>query len=537
MLLCGRWQSLFYDPILNPDEALLAANAMRAQDGWLNWNIVDPLTSGPLNSMILTWPHLFGGDITLFSTRLTGIACLYGLGLSLYLALRRLSDDSTAIIAIAPMTLLIAGVTNFDFAHYTSEELSILLISTDVCLFVYSFNANQLRFLIGAAFTLGMVPFAKLQAAPMAAVVGCFVLARAVKLGREGGVMSAVRYGTAVVGAAVLPAVVFLLPLYSDGGFDDFVNSYFVQQRLRVTSWSNPLPGLLGILHVFHVLPDTYVMPIVIGIVLVGFAAAGVGMRFIAASAIVWSLALGAVMVPVAFASISASGRVYYHYLLLMIPALLTLAGAMLAALFAFSGIKREKRALLRGAAFGIAVVTVTVVVVHDMRRQSFARAEGAFLQGRPFTAAQTLGWLRPIQADRMVCWGWQAECYVNAAIPPATREATNENQIYQTSLRPYFRSRFLEDFAKSRPDFVIDAVAPGSFGFQQPDREGIDSFPEFSKNHCARFRSCFGCEAARPVSSPLLEARAVCRAGEKPHSIRKRQRNRLGRGPSGADA
>ena len=482
VLLCGRWQSLRYDLVLNPDEALMAANAMLSQHGWLNWNIVDPLTSGPLNSMILTWPHLFGGDITLFSARLTGIACLYGLALSLFLALRRLSDDSTAIIATAPMTLLIAGVTISDFTHYTSEELSILLISIGVCLFVYSFSANRLRFMISAAFALGMVPFAKLQAAPMAAVVGCFVLARAVKLGLEGGVMSAARNGAAVAVAAVLPAAVFLLPLYLDGGFDDFVNSYFVQQRLRLTSWSNPMPGLLGILHMFHVLPDTYVMSIVIGIVLVGFAAACVGMRFIAAPAIVWTLALGAVLVPVAFASISASGRVFYHYLLLMVPALLTLGGAMLADLLAFSGLKRETSALLKGAAFGIAMVTVSVAVMHDMRRQAVARAEGAFLQGRALTAAQTLGWLRPTRADRMVCWGWQAECYVNSAIPPATREATNENQIYQTSLRPYFRSRFLEDVAKSRPDFVIDTVAPGSFGFEHPGSEGIDSFPEFSK-------------------------------------------------------
>ena len=86
------------------------------------------------------------------------------------------------------------------------------------CLFVYSFRANRLGFWVGAAFALGMVPFAKLQAAPSAAVIGCFVLARAITVGLERGVKPAVRNAAAVVGAAVLPAVVFLLPVFSAAG-------------------------------------------------------------------------------------------------------------------------------------------------------------------------------------------------------------------------------------------------------------------------------------------------------------------------------
>ena len=54
VLLYGRRQILHYDPILNPDEALMAADAMLTQHGWLDWNIIDPTTSGPLNSMILS---------------------------------------------------------------------------------------------------------------------------------------------------------------------------------------------------------------------------------------------------------------------------------------------------------------------------------------------------------------------------------------------------------------------------------------------------------------------------------------------------
>ena len=76
VLLFGRRMVLRFDRIFNPDEALFSAAAMLTRHGWLNWDIVDTTSSGPLNAAFLAWPYLFGGDITLFSTRLFGLAAL-----------------------------------------------------------------------------------------------------------------------------------------------------------------------------------------------------------------------------------------------------------------------------------------------------------------------------------------------------------------------------------------------------------------------------------------------------------------------------
>ena len=62
---------------------------------------------------------------------------------------------------------------------------------------------------------------------------------------------------------------------------------------MRLTIWQNPLPHLIGLLPFFHRMPEAFVMVFVIAVVLVGFAAAGIGMRLIAAPAIVWSLRSG----------------------------------------------------------------------------------------------------------------------------------------------------------------------------------------------------------------------------------------------------
>jgi len=482
VLLYGRRHVLRYDLIFNPDEALMAANAMLTHHGWLNWNIIDPLTSGPLNSMILAWPYLIGGDITLFSARLTGIFCIYGLLCSLFFALRRVSDDVTAIIAVVPAVVSFAGLTVFDFIQYSSEQLPIMLLSIAIYLFVSSLRTSHPCFWISAAFIVGMIPFAKLQATPIAAVIGCFVVARAVKIGlMGGGPKSTLRNVAAVTVAATLPAIIFLIPLYLMGSFDDFLKSYLIEPQLRITHWINPLPGLISFSPAFAALLKAYASMFAIGVASIGIAAVFIDRRLTVAPAIAWLFALGAIMTPISFVSISVTGRVYPHYLFLVVPALIIFGGAAFAAVVMAIDRKNRSRMALNWLTFCMALAIV-VPAVHGDQNQRVERAGGAFLHGQLLTAPHTLAWLRPTKTDKIVCWGWQAECYVNAAIPPATREATNETQIYETGLRAYFRSRFLTDFAVAHPDFVIDAVAPSSFGLTKPDSQGIASFPEFSQ-------------------------------------------------------
>jgi hypothetical protein len=478
LLLLARSPFLRYDLIMNPDEAQMAANAMLSHYGWLNWNIVDPTTSGALNSAILAWPYLFGGDITFFSTRLTGLACVFATLVFLFLALRRLSDDSTAVIATAPSVIFFAATTNFDFISYSSEQLPILLLAVAVCFFVWSFNADRLRYWVGAALVLGLVPFAKLQVAPIAATVGAFVLARAIGTSlRSGGARLAAQRGAVVTGAAALPALILLVPLALSGGFDDFLKSYLVRNlSVGFADWHNPLPGINT--PMFSALLGAYAAIFGLAVLSITLSARRVRARPTITPIVAWTLTLGLVLVPVTFVSIVVRGRAFPHYLMLAVPALVTLGGVGidLAVIFvdACSG-------LSAGVRWVSLVVALAIVlpVAHD--KQQRPRPHPAFLQGQPFTAARTLSWLRPTGSDRMVCWGWRPQCYVDAAIAPATRETTNESQQLWAG-NSYFRSRFLADFARSQPDFVIDVVAPGGFLLTNPKTNGIATFPEFAK-------------------------------------------------------
>jgi hypothetical protein len=483
LLLFARRFALRYDQPLNPDEAQLAAAAMLTHHGWLNWNIADTTTSGPLNAAVLAWPYLFGGDITLFATRLVGVVCTFGSLAFICLALRRLSDDSTAIIATAPAFIFFSATTSHDFVHYSSEQLPVFLLALAFYLLVRSFEGDRIRYQVGAGLALGLVPFAKLQAAPIAALMGGFVVARVLRKGWHGGGWRPVVFRAAVVcGTALLPALVLLVPLAAAGEFDAFLNGYVLQRWLIISvhPWKNTLPGLIDGAPFFQAAVIAYAGMFAVTVAALAIFARRTGVRSAPSPDIVWASALALALPPVVVMCIIASRDSFTHYLLLAMPAIVIAVGtafAAVAALIAWRVILTET------AAFAIMLAVILPAAHREQASAIETTTSDALLHGRLFTATHNLDWLVPRENDRIVCWGWASQCYVDAAIPPATRDVTNEYQIYETTLRLYFRLRFLQDFARSRPDFFIDFSAPGNFASGMPwfDQD-LSNFPELAR-------------------------------------------------------
>jgi Dolichyl-phosphate-mannose-protein mannosyltransferase len=480
VLLFGRRVVLRFDRIFNPDEALFSAAAMLTRHGWLNWNIADTTSSGPLNAAFLAWPYLFGGDITLFSTRLFGLFCIFGSLAFIFLALRRLSDDCAAIVAAAPAFIFLSASTRPDFVHYSSEQLSICLLAVALYLFVRSVEDDRLRYPLGAALLLGCVPFAKLQAAPIAAAIGVFVVARVLAHAWKGSPRSAILRAAAVCGAALPSALILLVPLAVSREFDAFLNGYLVERwYLAVHPWKYSLPTIISFVPFFRADLIGYGAMLAAALASLVFFARRTELVSTLTPGIVWTSALAVVLAPVSVIVIIAPGNAYFHYLLLAVPAIVIAAGVA----FAAPAVLVRRRPLPEGLAFAI-MLAIVLPAAHREQDNAVERARSdAFLHGRLFTAAHNLEWLRPRNNDRMVCWAWAPQCYVDAAIPPGTRDLTNEYQVYETPLRPYFRARFLEDFARSRPDFIIDFSAPGNFAYGRPEfDQDIAHFPEFAR-------------------------------------------------------
>ena len=183
---------------------------------------------------------------------------------------------------------------------------------------------------------------------------------------------------------------------------------------------------------------------------------------------------------PVALVSVALPGRLYPHYLQFLIPAIfLWMISALSLVVNRFQARPADRFVVF----FMLGLAGVVPSIIWGPRERVFdlyvERGYGGFQTGNS-SSPRSLSWPRPNNYDTIACWGWQPECHVDSAMKSATRDGTNENQIYSTGLQSYFRSRFLSDFNKSRPDFVVDFVAPGGFVFDDVSKASIETFPEF---------------------------------------------------------
>jgi hypothetical protein len=81
----------------------------------------------------------------------------------------------------------------------------------------------------------------------------------------------------------------------------------------------------------------------------------------------------------------------------------------------------------------------------------------------------------------RMLVWGWMPQWYVWSSWTPATLDMHTYGQIWPTPQRGYFRDRMMSDLRRDPPAYIVDAVASGSFGFTDAEKDGISSFPELA--------------------------------------------------------
>ena len=461
-----------YDLPANIDEAQMAANAMRARFGWLNWDLVDPVTSGPLNSLVLGWPYLFGADITLYSARLTAAIIAWSCGLFIFLAARRIAGAASAILASFPVFLFFGSTTYHEFVHYSSEHLPILLICGSLYFFVLSFYHHGVIPLIVSAILLGAVPYAKLQGAPIAALLGIWILARAVQTDQA---TTRPRWGM-VIAASLLPTMIFLGPLALVGELDYFFRSYFSQfyfrwERLDHGAWHlRPWDMLVYYFPIFALLAATATAA---GISVLAYVGAG---RPRLQAVQDWLLPLALAIIPVTYFSVAAPGQKYAHYLLFWIP---TVAVWSVSTLSLWPSLPFS-RPLALGSRAALFAVVATMIGSTGYYPQGDWLLNSAFLSGKPLEAPRSLQWLRPAGGDTLLCWGWQPDCYLSAAIKPATRYITNENQLYQTGLAPYFRDRFMEEINARRPDFIVDGITPDSFHFNDVSRHSLSAMSYF---------------------------------------------------------
>lgn len=499
-ILAARWPG-FLPPRLNVDEAQFAAGAMKLSKDPVFWRAADGGSTGPLNLYPLTLPGFFGLRIEYASVRLIGLIFIVTAIICLYYAVNSVYGRAISRLAIIPVVTTVALMTYSDYVHYTSEHLSILLLSLAlliVCRYHVSdlYNPNSLIFSLG--FVLGLIPYAKMQAVPIAFSIFCIFLHLLwVKSKTRDQFIRSL--SVLVLGAMLFSSLVILyLTIFSL--YEAFWKSY-IQQNLLFYSTNglgnqgnakrNSLRSFLIFLRMVIIGSDSLrVLFSLTGIILI------TGIPFLIRkrgylnpnkekSETFIFLYYSLTFLTAAIYSVMKPGTGFTHYLLFLI-----VPSGFVIAVFVGELEKVLQRPKLIHQKLKLSLLTFVIAIIVT---SSFFQVGIGLKAGNPYINNRgkfAENYISPVArtilkyasaGEFMAVWGWASELYVDTGIIQATRDAVSVWQIKPSPLQEYFLKRYAEDLVKSNARLFVDAVAPEMFFLRDRETEGYEAFPEIA--------------------------------------------------------
>ena len=490
-----RWP-IFARELLNTDEGHSIACAMKLGVDPVFWRGIDGTTGGPMLYYPLLLPKLIGLPIEYGSARAMGLLALIGSILLLYGVVRRLFDDGVARLAVLPLITCWALTTSSHFAHYSSEQIPVFLITLALYFLVrwWKDSPGSDGALILSGLALGSIPFAKLQAVPVGLFVAtCGVIVIASRYRRSVSELWK-RLLIFVASGLAVPAF-FLIMVIGTGVWQDFWQSYVLNnlgyggrylqfgdvglslaQRVWIvvgrSFWIYDLAELVG---------GTLFLGL---LVLLGALALARQSLFERGGLLL--MATGLLLASTI--AVALPRTLFSHYfLLLAVPVTFVwavwLGIAVQTARNRFSG--RQQTAALVILVSVVLALTVVRPFERRLRRHHpvFSKVASTPQVVSSPVAEVALGFGR--QGESMAVWGWQPWQFVEAGLYPATRDTQTQWQILDTPQRPYYLDRYRADLVESLPPVFVDTVgyvedpqSPWRPVFWNRELQAHDAFP-----------------------------------------------------------
>lgn len=464
-LLAWRWPYLLAAAEYNPDESQFVAGAMTLVHDPVFWRSVDGGTAGPLDFYALLPLHGVGFPLDYFSARLTALLLSWAALLVCLQIFRAEAPSVPAGLLVLPAAVFFAAGTEPDFVHYSSHHLSLLLVALAV-------HWRERR-PWAAAVVAGLLPWAKLQTAPLAAVlVGCQCWR--IWTGPDAAGEKA-RRSAAVLAASALPSVLALGLLAAAGQLEHFYRSYLLQSFVYV---AGSLPRSVALRQMWDLAWVTGHLPVWLGSIALLLAGAALIRRRQARSlGDLGGLAL--LLIVTAAVCIYVPGRASLHYGLLLVLPLTLALGALLGS--------RPSASLGRGTTAGL--LLIALLPLGWRARQPGPEMFGQFSEDwrRPYSMMGSVLRAYRDTAGSLAIWGWHNSAYVEAGLPQGTRDTASAWSIFETPQRDYYRARYLADMERNRPGLFVDAVGPGAPFFPDRRTQAHETFPalaEYVRTH-----------------------------------------------------
>ena len=462
-LLFFRWPVLSLPHELHPDESQLLAGAITLRHDPLFWRSVDGNTAGPLDIYALLPAVFFPGSNAYVAARVIAALLIWGALVAAGESLVLLTGRPAARGATLPALLFAAFTTSPEFVPYSTEQVPALLLALAVLALarreIQATRAN----LWGAALLLGAIPWAKLQAIPLAVALGLWLVVREWQAGR--------RAATALlVAAAAVPTLVVLLVLTFTAQTDHMIFPYILQNLLYTGTGRLPLTTVL-LQHGQQALTNGYLAAWLAGSAIVGLVVALALRR--ASLAARRHVLVAAGLVLGAGVCVLAPGRPYGHYLHFLAMPLTVLLGTLLAAVAEFGPVGRKLMIFC-----GLCLLVPPVALRLSSRTDPYANYNTVLTapdaEHRELTA-RVQAFARP--GETLGVWGWRSSLYVETGLAQATSVAQSEPLLIAGPAQTYYLHRYAENLAQAAPPVFVDAVGPGNFRFQAREL-GHEMFP-----------------------------------------------------------
>jgi hypothetical protein len=536
LLLC-RFASLLWGPI-NPDEGLFLAAAQKLFRDPMFFRAVDCGTSGPLNVYPLMLPALFGISPDYVSARLISVMIVAASVYCIYRTFALLADEKTARIAVIPAAGVFAVVKDRDFYHYSSEDVSLLLLALALNIAVrtfrkpepYQWKVTGLGLLTVAAF------FAKIQGVP---IVGCVSVVAILYIYRNSRPRQRWRplllFGAGVGSVFALNAVVCIAAgVWRDFWMEYIVGNYSYTQSngslgtqvsrfadfvLSVDEARLFVVTLAGIFASYAYKATRreslsgQALFLRMAVVGGGVLAAGAAFLRPDGSGVAAAVAvIGAALLPGAFLllwrdgdresapvrwygfltaavlvsalfAVFAARHTFQHYLrLLLFPLTLAMAWPVLAGFRKAPSQAADEVEFAGGERSRLPFLLIFATV-------TLLRLVSLWGAGNYFEFARFPSTVRPAQsdlidsitqpADAIAVWGWDAPTYLGAGRLPATKDiATAQLFVPDDSVRAYYREAYARALRRARPKLFVDAIDT-SFPKMRRDARGFELIPE----------------------------------------------------------
>lgn len=465
-LLVWRWPQLITHSELNPDESQFIAGALTLRHDPVFWRSVDGFTSGPLISFALVPVALLGLPVDFLAARLVALLAIVVTFTACYRLLLARYSPRVASFAVTPAAVFFALTTDPDFNHYSSEMVPLGLIAMAAWLLWRPGQPGGRTLLIGG-FVAGLTPWAKLQAAPIAAVV---VVIAFVRLAREARPLRERGLRVSLLAAAtLLPAALVLLMAWHTGTLGDFHRSYLIQNFIYAEPTSLRVLGRTSRYWRTDFAVAGYAV-VLVGAVIVLVAAVWARRRAVLRPTLL-PAATGLLLV--SGMCVIFPGRDFLHYAWLLLPGLLLLSGAALGEMSQGSNSPLHR--------VGVAAGLATLLCLVALRSAAPMPPIWGRLAANARFPVSGLGALVSVVTKiepTVTVWGWQHEVYVEAQARQGVRSAYTYWELVTHPQRDYFRQRYLADFAARRPAVFIDAVGESTFFFSNRETFGHETFP-----------------------------------------------------------